>query len=165
MTHSKESIPAAYNLVNRNIPEAVWKNDKFSLVAVSDTFAPIVAVDAPNGVETVDGASFVWLSNRSSSFLVDSPKEGQAILWARKIRCGPSRPNDTVRTVVVQTDTGIYEQRVEDAFSISLNLKKGVNWLQLRCRELPTLTVLPNGDRRTLLLGLEDYQIRLSPGR
>jgi hypothetical protein len=164
MAHSKESIPARYILVNRKIPEAIWNNDKFSLVALSDTsFAPIVALDAPNGVENVDGASFIWLSDKSSSFLIDSPKEGQAILSARKIRCGPSRPNDPVRTVEVQTDAGIYEKRVEDELSIPLTLKKGMNTILLRCRQLPTLKVLPNGDRRTLLIGLEDYQIKLLP--
>jgi len=166
MAQAKESIPARYILINRKVPEDIWRNEKFSLVPFSDTsFAPIVALDVPNGIENVDGARFVWLSNKSSSFLVDSPKEGQAILWARKILCGPSRPNDRVRTVIVQADTGTYEKRVEDVFSIPLTLKKGVNTILLSCRELPTLTLLPNGDQRTLLIGLEDYQIKLVPER
>jgi len=164
MEGAKQSVPAKYVLVSRNLPGAVWKNEKFSLVPVSDEFAPIVALNAANGAETVNGASFIWLSNTPSSFAVDSPKEGQAILWAWKVQCGPSRPNDTSRTVVVQTDSGTYEQRVQDAFSVPLRLKKGMNSVQLWCRELPTLKVLPNGDRRALLLGLEDYQIKLIPG-
>ena len=164
MEGAKQSPPSKYVLISRNLPEAVWKNEKFSLVPVSDEFAPIVAVSPANGAETVDGASFVWLSNMPSSFAVDSPREGQAILWARKTLVRPSRPKDINRTVVVQTDLGTYDQRVQDALSIPLKLKRGMNSIQLWCRELPTLKVLPNGDGRVLLLGLEDYQIKLVPG-
>jgi hypothetical protein len=152
--------PARYYLVNRKMPGAIWSNAKFWLVPFSNNFAPIIALQSQNEVSEIDGAAFVWLSDKPSSFVIDSPNDGLALLWAKDVRMGPSRPNDSVRTVLIRTAAGTTEQRVDHAFCALLDLKKGLNRVGIWCAEQPTIKILPNGDPRALMLGLEDYQVK-----
>jgi hypothetical protein len=156
----KNSSPAKFLLLNRKMRGAVWTNSKFWLVPISDQVAAVVATDKPNGVEEVNGSAFVWLSDKASSFVIDSPKDGPALIWARKTWIGPSRPEDPNRTVVLRTVNGLTEHKVADAFYALVSLQKGLNYLDMWCAEKPTLKTLPNGDTRALMLGLEDYQAR-----
>ena len=152
--------PARYYLVNRKMPGAIWSNATFWLVPVANDFAPMVALQPQNGVSEINGAAFIWLSDQPSSFVIDSPKDGPAVVWAKNIRMGPSRPNDSVRTVVIRTAAGTSEQRVDRRFYALLDLKKGMNRVEIWCTERPSVKVLPNGDPRALMLGLEDYQVK-----
>jgi hypothetical protein len=156
----RPSAPARYYLVNRRMSGAIWSNAKFWLIPISSSFAPMIALEPQNGVSEINGAAFVWLSNRPSSFVIDAPSDGPAVVWAKNIRMGPSRPDDFVRTVVIRTAAGTSEQRVDNAFYALLDLKKGLNRVEIWCAEQPSIKVLPNGDPRALILGIEDYQVK-----
>ena len=54
--------PAAFVLVNKRIEGAVWNNQRFSLLELPIQ-ARLVDVQAPNGLEQVNGKPFVWLGN------------------------------------------------------------------------------------------------------
>jgi hypothetical protein len=163
MMRAKKEAAAKFFLVNRKMEGAVWGNSKFWLLPISDKIAPIVAVDSPNGIEEVEGAAFTWLSDRPTSFVIDSSRDGPAILWAEKVRMGLSRPEDSIRTVIVRDASGTTEHKVKevkDAFYMCLFLNKGLNHLEMWCAEKPTVKRLRNGDTRAMLLGLEDYQVK-----
>jgi len=160
---AKKETSAQFFLVNRKMEGAVWANSKFWLVPITRETAPIVAVDSPNGIEDVQGAAFTWLSDQPTSFVIDSLRDGPAILWAGKVRIGSSRPEDPIRTVIIRDANGTTEHQVKDgkdAFYACLFLKKGLNHLGMWCAEKPTVKRLGNGDKRVLLLGLEDYQVK-----
>jgi hypothetical protein len=160
----KPKSPARFFLVNRKMRGSIWANSKFWLVPVSEEFAPIIVSDTPNGVEEFEGSAFIWLSDRPSSFAIDSPEDGLALLFSKDVRIGPSRPEDSSRTVVIRDAGGLSQCKVADAFYTLVCLKKGLNHLEMWCAERPTREVLPNGDTRTLMLGLKDYQVRIISG-
>ena len=65
------SEPAAFVLVNKPIEGAVWKNQRFSLLELGSQ--PIlIGVQAPNGLEQVNGKPFVWLGNNATRFFIVS---------------------------------------------------------------------------------------------
>jgi hypothetical protein len=156
----KEVNPVKFFLLNRRMSGSTWSNSKFWLVPFSEDCAPITIAETPNGVEEIEGSAFTWLSDRPTSFAIDSPLAGPAVLFSKKVRLGPSKPDDSARTVVVRDLDGIHEQKVTDLFYTLVQLKCGLNYVDLSCAEKPSLKVLPNGDSRVLMIGLQDYQVR-----
>ena len=104
------SEPAAFVLVNERIEGAVWKNQRFSLLELGSQ--PIlIGVQAPSGLEHVNGKPFVWLGNNATRFLIVSKIAQTATFSAGECLTGPSRPEDKDRQIRISTD--LYRKRAE----------------------------------------------------
>jgi len=119
----------------------------------------LVAIDAPNGVETVQSDPFVWLDNRGTDLTLDSDAERQAVLTIRECWLGPSRPGETMRTLIVEVNGKKTETPIAPNLKVPLNLRQGSNLVRLSCKETPTVDKLSSGDTRTLLLGIKGFRV------
>jgi hypothetical protein len=119
----------------------------------------LMAIDAPNGVETVQGDSFIWLNNQFTDLTIDSDTDCQTFFRIRESWPGPSRPRDAKRTLIVDVDGKRAEVAALPNLIVPLNLNRGSNLVRLSCKETATVDKLPSGDNRTLLLGIKDFSL------
>ena len=84
------------------------------------------------------------------------PKDGPYVIRAVAFIAGPSIPGKPASTLEVQTGTEKSTITVDPKTpGIPIRLTKGENVIRIRGLDHPTLSRLPNGDTRTLLLGIE----------
>lgn len=133
---------------------AIWHNEVFSLLNRSEP-VEVLAIEAPNTVETVDGDQFIWLDNQFADFTIRSDADRRAFLVIPECRPGPSRPGDPNRTLILEANGETLEVPAEGTLKIPLALKKGKNFVRLSCKEHATANKLSSGDSRTLLLGIK----------
>jgi hypothetical protein len=146
-------------LTDERKPGAVWHNEIFSLLNREEP-VEVIAIEAPNSVETVDGDSFVWLDNRFACLTVRSDCDRQAILSIPELRPGPSRPEKLQRTLVVDVNGQRREFQALGKLEMPIFLKKGTNLVRLACKEPATIHSLASGDPRILLLGIRGVDVR-----
>jgi len=114
----------------------------------------------PNGLQSLDKLPFIWVGNRPTVFIIAVPEEDTYLLTARNFIPGPSIPEYPVRRVRIVDSHGKRTVRVEEKTkSFELMLKKGLNKVEMVCLDSPKVAVLPNGDKRALLLGIQGYGI------
>jgi hypothetical protein len=155
---ASEQAKGAFLLTDQKRPGAIWHNEVFWL---QNRLAPVelLAIDAPNSVESVEGDSFVWLSNEFTDFTVHSDAARQALLTIHQCWPGPSRPEDAKRTLIVE-DNGIRtELAASSDLKVPLKLNQGDNVVRLSCKEKPTVDKLSSGDTRKLLLGIKGFKL------
>jgi hypothetical protein len=138
---------------------AVWHNDLFYLTNGQEP-VDLVWIDAPNGVETVQGDIFLWLDNRFAILTIGANADRQAFLVFPVFWPGPSRPEDPKRTLIFEANGQTVEMPAEGGLKIPLTLKKGNNVVRLACKEGATVNQLASGDTRTLLLGVKGFSVR-----
>jgi hypothetical protein len=124
-----------------------------------DESVELLAIDAPNGVETVQGDSFIWLNNQFTNLTIDSDADCQTFLRIRECWPGPSRPEDTMRTLIVEVNGKKAEVLASPNLKVPLKLNQGKGLVRLSCKETPTLDKLSSGDTRTLLLGIKGFRL------
>jgi len=152
------SAPADFVLVNARIEGAVWNNQRFSLLELGNQ--PIlIGVQAPNGLEHVNGKPFVWLGNSATRFLFVSKIAQTATFSARESLTGPIRPEDQDRRIRISIGDNIWQADVSGALSLQVSLKPGLNFLDIACQDSSTVSAQANGDTNALPLGLWDYRI------
>jgi hypothetical protein len=154
-----EQTKTAFVLGDRPRAGAVWHNDLFYLTSGEEP-VEVVWIDAPNGVETVQGDMFLWLDNQFANLTIYSDADRQAFLVIPVFWPGPSRPEDPKRTLIFEANGQTVEMPAEANLRIPLTLKKGNNIVRLACRESATVHDLASGDARTLLLGLKGLSVR-----
>ena len=155
---ASEQAKGAFLLTDQKRPGAIWHNEVFWL---QNRLAPVelLAIDAPNSVESVEGDSFIWLSNEFTDFTVHSDAARQALLTIHQCWPGPSRPEDAKRTLIVE-DNGIRtELAASSDLKVPLKLNQGDNLVRLSCKETPTVEKLSSGDTRKLLLGIKGFKL------
>jgi hypothetical protein len=128
-------------------------------LATRDEPVELLAIDAPNRVETVQGDSFIWLNNQFTDLTLDSDADRRAFLMIRECWPGPSRPEDTNRTLIVEVNGKKAEMPASPNLKVPLNLNQGSNLVRLSCKETPTVDRLSSGDTRTLLLGIKGFRL------
>jgi len=121
-----------------------------------DRYSEIMAIEAPNSVETVDGDSFVWLDNRFACLTVRSDCDRQATLSIFELRPGPSRPAELRRTLVMDVNG----RRIELEASKKMEIPIALALLRLAVHQdvrsgeteeiLPVLRVVPQKVRDLL---------------
>jgi hypothetical protein len=155
---TNEQSKEALILTDEKKLRTVWHNEIFSLL---EPLKPVevMTMDAPNSVETIDGDSFIWLDNRFANLTVNSDADRHAVLVIRQCWPGPSRPNDTNRTLIVEVNGAKMEVPTSQNLKIPVTLKKGNNQVRLSCKIPPTVNKLPSGDSRTLLLGIKGFTV------
>jgi hypothetical protein len=132
-------------------------------VVARDKPVELLAIDAPNAVETVRSAPFIWLDNRWTELTVESDADRRALLTISECWPGPSRPEDTKRTLIVEANGTSAEVPASTNLKMPLNLHQGSNLVRLSCKEAATVTRLSSGDARTLLLGIKGYSVTATP--
>jgi hypothetical protein len=119
----------------------------------------LLAIDAPNRVETVQGDPFIWLNNQFTDMKIVSDADRQSFLRIRECWSGPSRPGDTDRTLIVEVNGERVEVPAAPNLKVPLKLNQGNNLVRLSCKETPTVDKLSSGDTRTLLLGIKGFRL------
>ena len=150
--------PADYVLVNKHIEGALWNNQRFSLLELPIQ-ARVVDVQAPNGLEHVNGKPFVWLGNNSTRFLIVSKLEQTVTFAAEECLTGPSRPGCKVRQIRISIGGNVWQSDIRGALSIEVPLKPGLNFLDIACAGPFSGLGATNGNTNALPLGLWDYRI------
>jgi hypothetical protein len=150
---------AAFVLTDEKEPAFIWHNEIFSLLTRPDP-VELLAIDAPNEVEIVNGDKFIWLSNQFADLTIRSDADRQAFLVIPETRSDSSRPGDPDRTLIVEANGKTSEVPAKENLKIPLTLKKGNNLVRLACKERPTTDRLPSEDARTLLLGIKGFSVR-----
>jgi hypothetical protein len=154
-----EQAETALMLGDRPRVGAFWHNELFYLTSGAEP-VQVVWIDAPNGVETVQGDIFLWLDNQFANLTIRSDADRRAFLVIPEFRPGPSRPEDSRRTLICESNGQTIEMPAEGTLRIPLTLKKGNNVVRLACRESATVHKLASGDARTLLLGVKGLSVR-----
>jgi hypothetical protein len=150
------SEPAAFVLVNKRVEGAVWNNQRFSLFELNSQ--PIlISVQAPDGLEHVDGKPFVWLGNKPTRFFIISKVAQTANFSAEGCLTGPSRPEG--RQIRISIGGDVWQADLSGALSFQVPLKPGLNFLDIACQDSSTVSEQANGDTRALPVGLWDYRI------
>jgi hypothetical protein len=157
------SEPAAFVLVNKRIEGAVWNNPRFSLLELGNQ--PIlISVQAPNGLEHVNGKPFVWLGNDPTRFFIVSKIAQTATFSAGECLIDPSRTEDKDRQIRISIGGNVFQSEVKGTLSLEVPLKPGLNYLDIVRQNPPTVSVQLNDDAKALPLGLWDYRITSKDG-
>ena len=154
------SEPAAFVLVNKRIEGAIWKNQRFSLLELGSQ--PIlIGVQAPSGLEHLNGKPIVWLGNNATRFFIVSKIAQTAIFSAGECLTGPSRPEDKDRQIRISIDGNVFQADVSGTLSLEVPLKAGLNYLDIVRQDSPTVSEQANGDPKDTSprsLGLSNHQ-------
>jgi hypothetical protein len=153
----KERVPA-YILSDYPRARSVWNNDVFWLSSVPQELS-ILSIDSPNGIESKGGKKFLWIGVQPTKFFILADKERAAVLNSEAVVMGPSIPRSKLRNLCVRSANDIQEFGVDQHFSVSLQLRRGINEVEIWCKDRPEVIKGPNGDTRILLLGLLNYQL------
>jgi hypothetical protein len=154
-----EQYPISFVLTDEKKSGAVWHNKSFYLLARGEP-VELLAVNAPNTLETEDGEPFLWLDNRFADLTIHSDADREVFLLIPECRPGPNRPEDPNRTLLIEQNGEAFEVPAQESLKIPLSLKKGNNLVRLACKESATVHELASGDTRTLLLGIKGFSIK-----
>jgi hypothetical protein len=142
----------------------LWQNRSYVLWSPRTAdLAMIAHITNPYDLEPRDG-TFFWMGRGLTRVDVLAARAGTVRLSAR-FHPGPSLPGASTRTLRVHADAGPDRDVVvgEGPDGFPVPVRAGVNHILLQVIEQPTLTCLPNGDRRSLLLGVRDLAVALEP--
>lgn len=143
----------------------IWSSDTYVLWQ-PDARAWLIplAIDNPNGLEHAGLEPFYWIGPKPLSLRVIVRQAGQLVLTARFVP-GPSLPGSSARRLLVTTDQG-YRQTIALAGGeqqIGLPAEPGVLRVELQGLDQATVLQQPNGDTRTLLVGVQQLRIEQRP--
>ena len=141
----------------------VWTGERYKLWHIeTKDWAFIVDIKNPNGVESWNNWTGLWLGQKETSLDVISSCSRNAILSA-EFSPGPSIPGSQERHLAIKTDKGYQSLQtilgVGPQF-IDMPLDAGRNQIDLLSLDKPSLSVLPNGDSRPMLIGMRDPKLK-----
>ncbi len=147
-------------------PFIVAQNSELLLVRVSPELLQkpvLLGIQNPNGIE-IDGQGkkFFWMGGKPTSLRLLAVSEGEILLRARYVM-GPSLPDKSGRDVIISSSADKEEQHIlvtEATRDIRIPVRKGFNEISFKIDDIPTLSKLPSGDTRPLLLGV--YRAKIS---
>lgn len=142
----------------------VWTGERYKLWHIeTKNWAFIVDIKNPNGVESWNNRTGLWLGQEKTSLGVISSRRGNAVLSA-EFSPGPSLPGSQERHLAIKTDKGYQTQQTifgVGSHFIDIPLVAGRNQIDLISLDKPTLSVMPNGDPRRMLVGMRDPELML----
>lgn len=154
---------ASYTLVDTPSKDCIWKNRVYSIHKTRPL--EICGVWEPRGLSALErqnGKISLWLNNEPMNFVIASSRQARATLSIGELVPGPSRIGDSRRTLILRNGDSIRRFPALGSLSLDLSLRHGINSIEMWCEELPDVKSLPNGDPRTLLIGLGDIQVKPS---
>jgi hypothetical protein len=134
----------------------LFQTPEFALVDLDGT-AAVEAIDTPNGPEVWG----TWLGSRPITISVVA-RRALAVTLSFEAAPGPSRPETVRRTLRLQAGSReIGEKQIDgpDRVAFRFVTAGGREVLTLSTPDAPTVAVLPNGDRRALLVSVRDLRI------
>ena len=139
---------------------AIWRSGRFTLSP--RVGAILERLDNPNGLESLDGMPFIWVSySRETTLHIRAFAPGNFKLVATRWLAGPSLPTSGERSLYVSDASGSHVVVINGANQqLTLQLIEGLNEVKLRVLEAPTLKMQPNGDPRELMLGILGYYLK-----
>lgn len=173
--HQTLSGPLQYFLTDKNgwwdrkrdSKYIVSQNSELVLLKVSQDFwndLRLLNLHNPNGLETdSQGVRSFWLGGGPTAILLYSPTNGY-VAFEGQFTMGPSLPERSYREITVQSDPASFAQALtvrEDTQGIRLPVHQGLNEVSIQVDDQPSLSVLPNGDTRPLLLWIHDLTFHL----
>jgi hypothetical protein len=144
-----------YALVSGLRADALWHDARCSLIKNSS--AIITQIISPDGVDKAGTEWVRWVGRQTMTMTIVTPAAGAYDLRAKRFWFGPGMPESDKRTVQIVNGS---DQKIivvdPQTRAIPLQLRQGVNQVELRCLNTPTVRVQANGDTRDLLLALVD---------
>ena len=160
--HDNDRVPA-YILSDYPLPQSIWHNRAFWLSALASDKS-LVSIDSPNGLEWIGKKRFLWIGDQPTTFFVYSDREKVVLLKSEEVRMGPSIARGDQRRVCIKSEDAVRDLQVSEHFCVSLQLHRGINDVEVWCKDKPEILEQPNGDRRILLLGLLNCEVVPDPG-
>lgn len=137
-------------------PYRLWEISGYSWVVVS-------RIDNPNGIEKWGGVQGFWIGKGDTRIYLTASRNGKAVISAELVR-GPSIPEKTERTLVITTDHG-YEKLVTVSgagiYSFSIPVV-GKTTVIIRSPDKPSVSRMPNGDTRPMIVGMRGLEVHMS---
>jgi len=135
-------------------PYYLWRLTDHDWIFVSD-------IQNGNGIEHWGGGRGFWLGKGDTEIHLISAEAGQVMINCRFIP-GPSLPDKPERKMLIFTDQG-YQTTItivaDGSQALLIPVTAGRNRLFFRPLDKPTLTRLPNGDTRPLLVGVRGLKV------
>lgn len=140
----------------------VWSGGPYRLLMLPKrSWILLNSIRNTNGIENWEGEIGFWMGTGETELNLLSSYQGQALLHAYFL-LGPSLPNQSDRHLLVSTDNG-YEATVtlrkDGPQAYAIPVIAGINRVSIRPLDKPSLSVLPNGDSRHLLVGVKGLKV------
>jgi hypothetical protein len=132
------------------------------LEVVKPDWFDLQAVHNPNGNEVFDGKPFYWLGKGETEISIVAAAV-KAVTVEFDLELGPSLPESMPRRLRVSLGAEPVQELLivrNGKIALTLRLQPGINKLVLTSPDQPTVARLPGGDRRPLILKLQNLQIR-----
>jgi hypothetical protein len=143
----------------------VWSNPSFQLWQTANQhWALPLQVVNPNDIEQREGRPFFWVGQAPAELKVMAGSPGILTLHGLFLP-GPSRPGPTRRRLLVSTNNGyrtVLTTR-EGPETVTVPIRQGKTTVFLRGLDRPTVKLLPHGETRILLVGVQDLQVQFTP--
>jgi hypothetical protein len=119
----------------------------------------VLHIHNPNGLEILDGQPFFWLGDSPTTLDIYSAHDKSIqILFEAKI--GPSFSEQTKRHIrITSQDWNTISVIHPGAIELEIPVWKGENQVVFEVVERPNISILPNGDKRPLLLGVLNLEV------
>jgi hypothetical protein len=133
------------------------RTEELALIPFDEKTLPpqLVGVDNPNGTESADqGLSSFWMGGKPTHLTVYAARAGWAVMEGRFVP-GPSLPEKAERRVLLRSDADGQDRESvvrEGAGRFRFPVHPGLNRLEWRVADAPSVQLLAGGDRRPLLL-------------
>jgi hypothetical protein len=112
-----------------------------------------------NSAEHINGFSSFWISNEAIKIIFFASRAGQVGITG-DFSPGPSFPDSTRWKLSVRTDSGYMDEIIITEHSgIQIPARQGLNEITIQVLDKPTLSGLPNGDQRILLMRLSNLNL------
>lgn len=142
--------------------DLIWQNKNIFLWKWNDEFRIyLTEIKNSNGLETVNGQRFFWVGDGPTQIWLASSHSG-IIKLTLDATVGPSLPDISELHLRVGLPDGSVIYRKVSSGKIGLEIpieSSKINRLSIRILDNPTVYILPNGDRRPLLLGIKNITL------
>jgi len=139
--------------------DLIWENKDIFLWKWNDEFRIyLIGINNSNGLETVNDQRFFWMGGEPTQILLATSHSGIIKLTLETI-LGPSLPDISERHLRVRLPDGsvIYRTVLPGKISLEIPTESSrINMLSIKILDSPTVQILPNGDRRPLLMGIKN---------
>jgi hypothetical protein len=148
----------AWVLLDAPRKDGTWKDGQLTLLEHPDP-VELMSVEGPNQLFRWLGDPFVWLNDETEKFTVLAQYDMTARLVVPDVWIGAQRPENVVHTLILRLGEKTSEIPVQKQVSLDLPLHRGINCIELRCKKPDTMTLLPPGDERKLMVGFKGFRI------
>ncbi len=137
---------------------------KVELVKADEALAYLMDIRHENGVEIYEGGNFLWMNNQPAVMHIHRSTAGR-VEFSADVQIGPSLSPASRARLAIGVNGQPEEEReiVNGVFRVEIDLKEGVNQVAMRVIDEATVSALPNGDRRTLLVGMKNWSLKALP--